>query len=188
MHSIFKKQKLWKGTQLSHCFADGLSDMHQRVNIMVQGDALYPQWDNSKITHRQETPESSAEFHKVCFQRRERPPFSGHLPLDSQRPHSSKDLNKTKNAYLNHKCCVVRKNSKRIHSGFQKFLLSSLKNGFWVMSKATSELAALDIGTMCDKKLVSGTMCDFYYSLNTWKPVLRTDFFFFFCILGISGK
>ena len=60
----------------------------------------------------------------------------------------------------------LRKNSKRIQSGFQKFLVSSVKNGFWEMSNAISEL-----------KLVSKMTClTFIYFLNTWKPNPRTNF------------
>lgn len=61
---------------------------------------------------------------------------------------------------------LLRKNFKRIQSGFQKCLVSSVKNGFWEMFNAISEL-----------KLVSKTAClPSIYFLNTWKPSPRTNF------------
>lgn len=61
---------------------------------------------------------------------------------------------------------LLRKNFKRIRSGFQKCLVSSVKNGFREMFNAISEL-----------KLVSKMAClTSIYFLNTWKPSPRTNF------------
>lgn len=96
------------------------------------------------------------------------PWFSEHLHLASQHPFAPRRIwVKQRNTSLSWKCCLLRRNSKRIQSGCQKFLVSSVKNGFQEMSNAISEL-----------KLVNETTClTFLYSLSAWKPDPRTSFF-----------
>lgn len=142
MHSIFKKQKLWRGTRLHTVLLMTCQTCTRAVNTMVKGDALYPQWETMLRPHPGRRPQSPALSSTKSTSKGESPASVFRTPTSGQPTptYSAKDWTKQRDVYRNQKCCTVRKNSKRIHSGFQKFLLSSLKNGFWVMSKAASEL------------------------------------------------
>lgn len=126
IHSVLKKQKLWKSTKTPKVYCWLLvKHATEPLNITVKAEAFYQLWRailpllqvNSAWRHQRERLWVLQTWFVICLVPKTRAQlwFSEHLHLDSQHLLAPRRMwAKQRNTSLNWKCCLVRVNPRRI--------------------------------------------------------------------------